>query len=57
MFPKAPVQIEKAIVLGKTIKTKVGVPNRITIKKMFDAERKELTESDCVDKLSPVNIL
>ena len=33
LFPKAPVRNEKAI----------GVPNRITMRKMLDAERKELT--------------
>ena len=52
MFPKAPVRIGKVIV-----KTEVGVSNRITIRKMFDVERKKLTESNCVEKLSPVNIL
>ena len=53
MFPKAPVQIEKAVV-----KIKGGGSNRITIRKIFDVERKELTESNCqFDKLSPVNIL
>ena len=42
MFPKAPVRNEnlEAMVPGKTIKTKRGVPNRITIRKMFNAERK-----------------
>ena len=44
MFPKAPVGIVKA-----------GGPNRITIRKMSDAERKQLTES--IEELSPVNIL
>ena len=48
VFPKAPVRIEKA--MAKT--EGGGGSNRITIRKMFDAERKELT-----DKLSPVNIL
>jgi hypothetical protein len=47
MFPKGPVRIEKAMV-----KTRGGGSNRITITKMFDAERKALT-----DKLSQVNIL
>ena len=48
VFNKAPVTasaIEKATV-------KFGASNRITIRKMFDAERKELA-----DKLSEVNIL
>jgi hypothetical protein len=46
VFPKGPVRIEKAM------KTKGGGSNRITIRRMFDAQRKELT-----DKWSPVNIL
>ena len=33
MFPKAPVRNENAVV-----KTKGGVSNRITIRKIFDAE-------------------
>ena len=41
MFPKGPVPIEKAN----------GASDRITIRKMFDAERKELT-----DEFSPANI-
>ena len=53
MFPKAPVWFGK--VIEKT--TKGGVPNRTTIKKMFNAEIKELTESNFVEKSSPVNIL
>jgi hypothetical protein len=47
VFPKAPVRIEKAMA-----KTGGGGSYKITIRKMFDAERKELT-----DKLSPANIL
>ena len=34
MFPKGPVPIEKVS----------GASDRITIRKMFDAERKELTD-------------
>ena len=56
VFPKAPYRNEIAGLSEKTMKTKVGVPNRITIRKMFDAERKELTDYNRVDKLSPVNI-
>ena len=44
MFPKAPDGIEN-------LRVTWGVSNR-TIRKMFDAERKELT-----DKLSAINIL
>ena len=43
MFLKAPVRNEnlKTLVpLGKNKKTKLGVPNRIKIRKMFNAERK-----------------
>ena len=47
MFPKAPVRIEKAMV-----KSKGGESNTITIRKILEVERKELTE-----KLSAANIL
>ena len=40
-----------------SVKIKRGGSNRITIRKMFDAERKELTESICLEKSSPVKIL
>jgi hypothetical protein len=47
MFPKGTDQVEGAIV------KKIGVEsNRITIRKIFDAERKELA-----DKPPPVSIL
>ena len=47
MFPEAPVRT------GKTFDTsKGGGANAITIRKVLDVERKELTE-----KLSVVNIL
>lgn len=52
VFLKAPARIGKVIV-----KTKGGLSNRIPIRKTFDAKRKELTESNFVDKYSPVNIL
>ena len=69
VFPKAPVRIEKAMVKAASARGGAKAPagivkalvigggsNRITISKVFDAERKELTESNCVEKLSPVNI-
>ena len=43
MFPKGPVPIERA--LGS------GASSKIAMRKMFDAERKELT-----DKFSPASI-
>ena len=52
MLPKGPVQIDIAMV-----KIKGGGTNRIEIRKMFDEDKKELTESICIEKLSPVNIL
>jgi hypothetical protein len=53
VFPKGPVRSDKA-----TVKIKRGGSNRITIsRKMFNAERKKLTQSNCVGRLSPVNIL
>ena len=39
------------------VKIKGGGTNRIAIGKTFDGEKKELTESDGVDKLSRVSIL
>ena len=51
MFPEAPVWSERVIV-----KIKGGGANRIAIRKIFDARRKEPTESNCVYKLTPVNI-
>ena len=46
--PKGPVRTD--------VRIKEGGPNGIAIRKMFDAERKQLTESSCAE-LSPVNIL
>ena len=46
VFPKGPVRIEKAVVT-----TEGGGSNRITIRRMFDAQKKGLT-----DKWSPMNI-
>ena len=55
MFTKAPVRTQREKrAIGRN---KGAGSNRIIIRKMFDAERKELTESNCVDKLSSVNIL
>ena len=39
------------------VKTKGGGTNRKVIRKMFDEEKKELTESNGIEKLSRVNIL
>ena len=39
------------------VKIKGGRTNRIAIRKTFDEEKKELTESNGVERLSPVNIL
>ena len=52
MIPKGPVRTDIAMV-----KVKGGGTNRIAIRKTFDEEEKELTESDGVEKLSRVNIL
>ena len=49
---KGPVRIDIAMV-----KIKGGGANRIAIRKTFDEEKKMLTESNGVEKLSPVNIL
>ena len=49
---KGPVRTDMAMV-----KIKGGRTNRIAIRKTFNEEKKELTESNVVDKLSPVNIL
>ena len=49
---KGPVRFGIAMV-----KIKVGRTNRTTIRKTFVEEKKELTESNGVEKLSPVNIL
>ena len=40
-----------------TVRIKGGGTNRIAIRKTFDEEKKKLTESGGVDKLSRVNIL
>ena len=53
MAPKGPVRTVIAMV-----KIKGGRSIKIVIRKTFNAEEKELTESsNGVDKLSPVNIL
>ena len=52
MPPKGPVRHDIAMV-----KIEGGGSNKIAIRKIFDAEEKELTESNCIEKLSPVNIL
>ena len=52
MIPKGPDRTDIAFV-----KIKGGGTNRIAIKKMFDEEEKELTESNNAEKLSTVNIL
>ena len=49
---KGPVRTDIAMV-----KIKGGGTNRIEIRKTFNEDEKELTESGGVDKLSPVNIL
>ena len=49
---KGPVRSDIAMV-----KIKGGRTNRIAIRKTFDGEKKELTESNGIDNLSPVNIL
>ena len=49
---KGPVRSDIAMV-----KIKGGRTNRIAIRKTFDEEKKELTESNGIDKLSRVNIL
>jgi hypothetical protein len=46
--PKGPVRTD--------VMTKGEGSNRIPVRKMFDAEKKKLTESNSVE-LSPVNIL
>ena len=51
VFPKGPDWSDRAT----AAKTKRGGSKRITIRKMFDAEIKELTESNCVQKSSPEN--
>ena len=50
MFPKAPVRIERVLL-------KTSGSDGIKVSKMFDAERKELTENKCLEELSSVNIL
>ena len=52
MLHKGPVRTDIAMV-----KVKGGGTNRIAIRKTFDEEKKELTESNGIDKLSRVNIL
>ena len=52
VLPKRPVWNDIAMV-----KVKGGGTNRIAIRKKFDEEKKELTESNGVEKLSRVNIL
>ena len=49
---KGPVRTDIAMV-----KIKGGGTNRIAIRKTFNKEEKELTESNGVENLSPVNIL
>ena len=49
---KGPVRTDIAMV-----KIKGGGTNRIAIRKTFDEEKKELTESDGVENVSPDNIL
>ena len=49
---KGPVRTNIAMV-----KIKGGGTNRIAISKTFNEEKKELTESNGVEILSPVNIL
>ena len=53
VFRKGPVRTD----ITGTVEKKRGGSSRITIRKMIHAERKELTESNCVEKSSPVNIL
>ena len=52
MLSKGPVRTDIAMV-----KIKGGGTNRIAIRNTLDEEKKELTESNGVDKLSRVNIL
>ena len=52
MLPKGPDRTDLAMV-----KIKGGRSNRIAIRKTFYEKKKEPTESNGVDKLSPVNIL
>ena len=52
VLSKGPVPTDIAMV-----KIKGGRTNRIAIRKTFDEDEKELTESGGVEKLSPVNIL
>jgi hypothetical protein len=52
VFHKGPDRSDKAT----SVKIKRRGSNRITMTKMFDAERIELTESICVEKPSLVNI-
>ena len=52
MLRKGPVWTDIAMV-----KIKWGGTNRTTIMKTFVEEKKELTERNSVEKLSPVNIL
>ena len=52
MIPKGPERTDITMV-----KIKRGGTNRIAIRKTFDEEKRELTESNDVGKLSPMNIL
>ena len=52
VFGKGPARIDIAMV-----KIKGGGTNRIAISKTLNEEKKKLTESNGVGKLSPVNIL
>ena len=52
VLPKGPVRTDIAMV-----KVKRGGTNRIAIRKTFDEEKKELTESSGVEKVSRVSIL
>ena len=51
VLPKGPVRTDIAMV-----KIKGGGTNRIAIRKTFDEEKKELTKSNGIDNLSPVNM-
>ena len=52
MLPKGPVRTDIAMV-----KIKGGGTNRIAIRKTFDEEKKELTDGNGIENVSPENIL
>ena len=52
MIPKGPERTDIAMV-----KIKRGGTNRIAIRKTFDEEKNDLTKSNGLEKLTPVNIL